>query len=95
MGYPKNPPPVPDWAERLQRAHTNMVENLAPFAALVLVAHLVQAFDAKTALGAQLFFWGRVVHAGVYTLGIPYARTLAFAVSWVGMLLIFFAIIGK
>ena len=94
VGYPKDPPAEPDWALRLTRAHANMVENLAPFAALVLVAQAAGAASAMTALGAAIFFWARVVHAVVYTLGIPWLRTLAFAVSWVGMVLIFVAIIG-
>src|SRR5262249_39184820 len=31
---------VPAWTGRAQRAHANLVENLAPFAILVLVAHV-------------------------------------------------------
>jgi hypothetical protein len=38
VGYPANPPEAPAWAKRAARVHSNMVENLAPFAALVLVA---------------------------------------------------------
>lgn len=95
LGYPENPPPVPAWADRLQKAHANMVENLAPFAALVLVAHAADALGPLTALGAVLFFWARIVHVGAYALAIPYVRTLAFAVAWVGMVLIFVAILGK
>ena len=30
----------PDWAKRVKQAHYNAIENLAPFAALVIVAHL-------------------------------------------------------
>lgn len=38
-----------------------------------------------TALGAMLFFWGRVAHAVVYVAGIPYLRTAAFGVSLLGL----------
>lgn len=93
MGYPENPPPPPAWAKRSERVHLNMVENLAPFAALVLVAHVLDISSGMTVLGAALFFWGRVAHAVVFTLGIPYLRTLAFFVSWVGMVLIFIALV--
>jgi uncharacterized MAPEG superfamily protein len=31
---------LPAWAGRTRRAHANLVENLAPFAILVLVAHV-------------------------------------------------------
>jgi uncharacterized MAPEG superfamily protein len=30
---------LPDWVNRANRAHLNAVENLAPFAAVVLIAH--------------------------------------------------------
>ena len=42
-----------------------------------------------TLLGAQLFFWGRVAHAIVYIAGIPWARTVAWTVSVIGLILIF------
>jgi uncharacterized MAPEG superfamily protein len=86
--------PEPEgWMARSKRAHLNLVENLAPFAALVLIAHLVGKADASTALGAQLFFWGRLVHAVVYIAGLPWIRTAAWAVSVVGMAIIFVALI--
>lgn len=89
MGYPENPPAPPAWAKRSERVHLNMVENLAPFAVLVLVAHILGVSTELTVLGATLFFWARIAHAVVFTVGIPYLRTLAFFVSWVGMALIF------
>ena len=94
VGYPENPPELPDWAQRSQRAHYNLVENLAPFAALVLVAHVIGAANETTALGALIFFWARIVQGIVQILGIPWVRTLSFAVGWIGMLLIFFEILG-
>jgi uncharacterized MAPEG superfamily protein len=42
-----------------------------------------------TLLGAQIFFWARVVYAAVYLAGIPWVRTAVWAVSVIGMLLIF------
>lgn len=83
------------WMGRAKRAHVNMIENLAPFAALVLVAHVMGAASPNSALGAQLFFWGRVAHAGLYIAGVPWARTAAWAVSIVGMVLVLLAILSK
>ena len=83
------------WIGRAKRAHYNMIENLAPFAALVLVAHLAGAASPTSALGAQLFFWGRLAHAVLYIAGIPWARTGAFAVSVVGMAMVLVAILAK
>jgi uncharacterized MAPEG superfamily protein len=76
------------WAERAQRAHRNMLENLPVFTALVLVAHVSGAANETTALGATLFFWGRVAHAAVYIAGLPWVRTAAFVVSVTGLFMI-------
>ena len=82
-------PAIVGWAGRAQRAHRNMLENLVLFAVLVLLAQVAGKANAMTALGAQLFFWGRLAHAAVYLAGIPWLRTGVWAVSVVGLLLIF------
>jgi uncharacterized MAPEG superfamily protein len=81
-------PPIEGWAGRALRAHRNMLENLVLFAALVLTAQVAGRTGAMTALGAQLFFWGRVAYAPIYIIGVPWLRTAVFGVSAVGMLLI-------
>ena len=82
-------PVLTGWAGRARRAHLNMLESLVIFAAIVLVAHATGETNERTALGAQLFFWGRAAYALVYVAGIPWLRTLVWAVALAGMLLIF------
>jgi uncharacterized MAPEG superfamily protein len=77
------------WVGRAQRAQRNMVENLLLFAALVLVAAVADKTNAMTLLGAQIFFWARVVYAGVYIAGIPWLRTGVWFLSVIGLILIF------
>lgn len=79
---------LPAWVSRGRRAHTNAVENLAPFAALVLAAHVSGSANATTALGATIFFASRVAHAGLYMAGVPYLRTAAYAGGILGMAMI-------
>lgn len=79
---------VPAWAGRAERAHRNLLENLAGFVALVLIAHVTGHANATTALGATIFFWGRVAHAAVYIAGLTGVRTAAFFVAVFGELLI-------
>jgi len=88
-GNRDNLPAIGGWAGRAQRAHRNMLESLLLFVALVLVAQVAGKLNAMTALGAQLFFWSRLAYAGVYLAGIPWLRTGVWAVSVVGLLLIF------
>lgn len=80
------------WAGRAQRAHRNMLENLVLFAALVLIAFVSNKTSSMTLLGAQLFFWARLVYAFVYLAGIPWLRTGVWLVSVVGMALVFVAL---
>jgi uncharacterized MAPEG superfamily protein len=87
-------PEMTGWAGRAARAHRNMLESLILFAVLVLVAHIVGVRNGMTLLGAQLFFWGRVAHAIIYIAGIPWLRTAAWAVSVVGLILIFLQLIA-
>ena len=76
------------WAERLKKAHYNAVENLAPFAVVVLVANAAGISDAATTMSAAVYFWARVVHPIAYTLAIPWVRTLSFAAAWAAIICI-------
>jgi uncharacterized MAPEG superfamily protein len=87
-GNREDMPDITGWAGRAQRAHLNMLENLILFAILVLVAHAAGIRNGMTLMGAQLFFWGRVAHAVLYIAGIPWARTAAWGVSVIGLILI-------
>src|SRR5215813_10366073 len=78
----------PAWAGRAERAHRNLIENLAPFAILVLVAHVTGKANATTALGAELFLLGRVLHAILYIAGVVYLRTAAFLLGTLGEVMI-------
>lgn len=81
--------PCSGWAGRADRAHHNMLENLALFAALVLVAVVAQRTNSTTLAGAQIFFWARVAYAVIYLVGIPWLRTGVWTVSVVGLIMIF------
>lgn len=87
-GNRDNMPDILGWAGRAGRAHRNMLESLVLFAALVLSAQAIGVSNAMTVLGAQLFLWGRVAYAVLYIAGVPWARTGAWAVAVLGMLLI-------
>src|SRR5271163_2799551 len=82
-------PPLTSSADRAARAHRNMVENLVLVAALVLVAQVSVKANGMTALGSELFFWARLVYVPVFLIGIPWVRTVVWAVSVVGLVLIF------
>ena len=82
------------WAQRLHRAHMNLIENLIPFAIFIIISHLTGTANEMTALGARLFFWSRLAQILFHMVGIPWGRTIAFAIGWAGNLIIFIQIIG-
>ncbi|MGQ0675714.1 MAG: MAPEG family protein [Rhodospirillales bacterium] len=86
-------PEITGWAGRAIRAHRNMLENLVLFAALVLAGHAAGKLNATTALGAQLFIWARLGYALVYLVGVPWLRTAVWAVSVVGLIMIFWQVV--
>lgn len=92
-GNRESMPALTGWAGRAERAHRNMLQSLVLFAILVLVAQVAGKLDSTTALGAQLFFWARLVYAGVYLAGLPWIRTGVWAVSVLGLLLIFLRLV--
>src|SRR5260221_14265729 len=87
------PRPVPLWGKRADRTYLNAVETFAPFAALVIVAHLAGKANAMTAFWATCFFWLRVTHAVVYLLGVPLVRTVLFTLGYVVVAGIFWEVI--
>lgn len=80
--------PLPDWVNRANRAHINAVENLAPFAVIVLVAAQLDYSTQTTVLLATTFFWLRLAHAVIHISGFSrlMARTVVFSVANIAMI---------
>ena len=82
------------WAERMKAAHYNAVENLVIFAPLVLMLHALNISTAATVAAAATYFWARLIHLVVYTMGLPVVRTLAFAVGFLAQAVLLLAVFG-
>jgi uncharacterized MAPEG superfamily protein len=87
-GNREDVPVLTGFAGRAKRAHLNMIENMVLFSALVLIAVVAQKTNATTAMGAMIFFWARLLYAVIYLIGVPWLRTLAWAVSVIGMIMV-------
>jgi uncharacterized MAPEG superfamily protein len=99
MGAMANPSrhdkPQAAWAQRLYFAHTNAVENLIIFAPLVLILDAQGHSSETTVVACAVYFWARLVHAIVYTMGVPVIRTLAFAVGFLAQVTLVLAVFGQ
>ena len=81
-------PPVRILTGRLLRAFHNFRETFVYFAVAVLVVTALNKTSSTTALGAEIYFWARVVYVPVYAAGIPVARTLIWAASIAGLVMV-------
>lgn len=77
-----DPTPNAAWAKRMMAAHRNAVENLVIFAPLVLALHACNISTALTTQACMLYFYARLRHVVVYTLGVPVLRTVMFLVGF-------------
>ena len=82
-------PAVTVLTARFQRAFQNFRETFVYFAVAVLVVTTLNKTSSSTALGAELYFWARVVYVPVYVAGIPVVRTLVWAASIAGLVMVF------
>ena len=86
-------PPLSPVAGRLQRAQYNLFETLPLFIGGVLVAHLAGRENDLTAIGSQVYFWGRVVYVPLYAVGVRQLRSLVWLVSTAGLVAVFIPIV--
>ncbi len=85
---------VAPWGGRAIRAHNNLADNLAIYAAVIGIAHITGATNGTTTMAGMVLLSARVLHAMVYIVGIPYLRTAVFAVGQFSMLVYVWEIIA-
>ncbi len=84
--------PLTGVAARLDRARGNFLESFPLFAVAVLAAFALNRHTGMTVLGAQLYFWSRLAYLPAYVAGIPYLRSLIWAVSLIGIVMVLAAL---
>jgi uncharacterized MAPEG superfamily protein len=96
IGSRDEPPakPMGKIASRLTRAANNFRETFGLFAVAVILVVLLHRQSNGSALGAQLYFWARVVYVPVYAMGIAVVRTLVWTVSIIGLVMVLLAAFG-
>lgn len=89
-----NPSLHKPWIQRAYRAHLNLLEQLVPFALLVLLVDRIEGFSDLTYWTAIAFFWLRVAHAVGYITGwagFP-LRPIIFTAGWICCLIMGYAV---
>lgn len=95
LSYGADKEPLPLWAVRARKAHYDATENLVPFAALVLVAHVAGAANSATAMASVVYFWARVALYLGDVGRLPFVRTLTFVIGWAALMVIFYVIVTQ
>ncbi|MGL6210525.1 MAG: MAPEG family protein [Paracoccaceae bacterium] len=81
---------LPDWVQRANRAHLNLLEQAMPFAVLVLLAHQLSVTSTATVIACWTFAALRLTHAIGMTTGtlrLP-GRPIVFTLAWVCILVL-------
>ena len=69
-------PPLHGVPHRVDQATTNFLETFPFFAALVLIAHVINHHSALTIWGVHLYFWARVAYLIAAAVGLGLVRSL-------------------
>ncbi|HEX3982094.1 MAG TPA: MAPEG family protein, partial [Acidisoma sp.] len=80
--------PIEGVSGRIVRANANFKETYVFFVALVLAGALLHRHSTLTVVGAQLYFWSRIVYWPLYVAGVPLIRSLVWLVSLLGLVLL-------
>jgi uncharacterized MAPEG superfamily protein len=80
--------PIGGVGGRVIRAFSNFKETFVFFVALVLVGQVLNRHSGLTLLGANLYFWGRVIYWPLYVAGVPMVRSVAWVVAIAGIVLL-------
>ena len=82
-------PALGKYPGRAQRALENFKETYPAFIALAVVLAITARTGGIGALGAWLWFAGRIAYLPLYLLGVPWLRSIAYGVSLAGLALMF------
>lgn len=81
------PSPAP-LVGRLARAQANYFETFPVMIAAVLIVSVNQAETHWTAVGSLIWLAARIIYLPLYAFGVPVVRTLVWAASLVGILMV-------
>lgn len=80
-------------AGRVSRGFTNFKETFSFFAAAVIIVQFTTMANHTSGLGAQLYFWARLLYIPIYAAGIPFLRSIVWTISLIGIIMVLSSII--
>ncbi len=80
--------PIQGIGGRVIRAFANFKETYVFFVALVLAGQILNRHSGLTVIGANLYFWGRIVYWPLYVAGVPMVRSVVWVIAILGIVLL-------
>jgi uncharacterized MAPEG superfamily protein len=90
IGPRDTPLPSNPYAERAERALGNLKEALPVFLPVALLLTIWEVNSDLALQGAWLYFAARCLYLPAYVSGIPGLRSLFWATSWIGLVMMIF-----
>jgi uncharacterized MAPEG superfamily protein len=81
--------------QRAARALANMQEAIPVFLGLALMNMIVAPDAPQAYTGALVFLIARVLYLPLYMAGVPVVRTIVWAVSWVGLVMMLMPLLER
>lgn len=79
--------PIEGIGGRVIRAFANFRETYPFFVALTLAGQVLNRHPGLTVLGAEIYVWGRLIYWPLYVAGVPWLRSIIWAIATFGLLL--------
>ncbi|EAQ04317.1 putative membrane protein [Pseudooceanicola batsensis HTCC2597] len=81
-------PDLPPIVGRLHRAQDNFLETFPFFAALLLACMIAGTSDWRVTAGGWIYLLARAIYLPLYARGTPKVRSLVWAISLLGILMV-------
>ncbi|CAN5244227.1 MAPEG family protein [soil metagenome] len=91
IGPRDEPKPLTGVAGRLERALANFLETFPFFAVAVIACYLKGKFSVTTEIAAIMYVAARALYLPLYAFGVPGVRSIAWAFSLVGIVMMIIA----
>jgi uncharacterized MAPEG superfamily protein len=88
-------PPLRGLAGRLSRASANYLETFPYFGVMVVAVYFADASSSTSAWGVGFYILGRALYLPLYAFGIFLARSLAWNVAILGIVLLGWALVAS
>lgn len=94
MGSRDSLPDLPVIGARAERAARNMAESLPFFLAVAVLVMVMKVETPMAMLGAEIFFFGRLVYLFTYLFAVPYIRSMVWTAAFAGIVVMGWPLLG-